>query len=195
MFPIFAHADCSTERIVELSKIADNITVSYTYEIGLSDAEFTIKINNMDDSIYLKDNINDSIYKGSGEITIPNKYNSGESLTYTVYSNDNNCKGESLTSKYLVLPTYNVFSTYDECTGIEDFKYCKTWTNLNGINEEEFLKAVKKYKNSLNNDKTVENTKTNSTGILKKYYFYFIVVAVVIIGIVLLLIRKIRKRL
>lgn len=199
LFPLSANAECSSERLVELSKIADNVTLSYTYELGIADADFQIVISNLTNDIYIEDD-SGIRYSGVGDKKAELTYMSGESKIFTVYSNDNNCKGESLTSKYITLPTYNEYSTYEECEGIEDYKLCKQWIDLGNMEEDEFLKEVKAYKDSLKQtkQKNPENKNDGFLSFIKQHYLYFLIPIIVIvigIGVWFVLIKKKKDKL
>lgn len=190
--PITAKADCSNERLAELSKIADNVKLSYTYEIGNSGAEFKVKINNISNDIYVSNSAYEKQYFGNGEVDDSYIYTSGTSLTYTIYSNDNSCKGEALTSKYLTLPYYNNFSSLQECADNPNFGYCKKWSDTSNLTMNEFEKALAEYKNTGKNVKTKEEAKTSWWDNYK--YYVFAGTGVLVVAIVIIVIVFVRKR-
>lgn len=203
LFPLSANAECSSERLVELSKIADNVTLSYTYDFDRTipddeghsevlNAIFKVNISNLTKDIYIENEGNGNTHVGVGETTDPTTFNSGQSVTYTIYSNDASCKGEALTSKYITFPTYNSFSSSQECTENPEFKYCKTWLDTTNLSQEEFEKALDEYK-SENQVKKAEN-KDKTNFFLEHKTTLIIVGAIFGIGIVSLLIIMIRRK-
>lgn len=195
LFPVGAKAECSTKRLAELNNIASNVKLSYTYNIGNSGAEFQIKINNMTNDLYVSNSMNEKQYFGNGEITDSYIYNSGLSLIYTIYSNDNACKGEALTNKYLSLPYFNNFSTLKECEENPEFKYCKKWSNTTSLQMSDFDKALKEYKKSGKKNETAEEEKM-SWWDSYKYYVYVgsaIAILAIIAGIVIVIDKR-KKR-
>ena len=196
MLPGFAKASCSTDRIAELSKMASNVNISYTYEIGNSGAEFKITMNNLTPDIYLGNDLYDKTYSGQGEVKDDFIYLYGQTITYTIYSNDNSCKGEALSNKYVTLPYYNVFSRLDECKEHPKFTYCKQWQDTKGLTMDDFDKALAEY----TKDGTNPNSKeTNKASFFEKYKVYILsgaaAATIAIIALFTVIIVKRRKRL
>lgn len=202
--PISAHAECSSERIAELNKIANNVNLSYTYEFdktvpddgGKSEimaALFSTHISNLTNDIYIENTETGNTHVGTGETTDPTKFESGKSITYTIYSNDPNCKGQSLTSKYITFPKFNEYSTFDECEEYPDFKYCKTWLDTSNLNVDDFNAALEKYKNGNKSD--ISKAKKNKVNFFDEYKFLIIGLGtILVIGIIAFVVIKIVKR-
>lgn len=204
--PISAHAECSSERIAELNKIANNVNLNYTYEFDKTDpddenkttnlgAKFSVHISNLTNDIYIQNMTNEGTYVGAGETTDPTIFNSGESVTYTIYSNDASCKGQSLTSKYITFPKFNEYSSTEECEQYPKFKYCKMWLDTSGLDEDGFQKALEKYKNGDETDSL--DKKANTENFFSKYKIQLMVtggiLVVVLIGLVVVTIIRRKK--
>ena len=149
--PLITHAECDYQRQAELSRLASNVQFSYNYD---SNMNFTINITNVTDDIYVS-YLNpstlsyESLY-GAGEKNI--QVVSGTSLKFVIYSNDHNCPGEELMTKYITTPNYNVFSNYDECKQYPNFKYCQVWLSTS-ITHEQFQSEFNNYTKSVESNK------------------------------------------
>lgn len=152
IFPFVAHADCDYQRQAELSRLASNVKISYSYEIVNNLPKFKVNIINLTNDIYISDGIS-NYYNQEIELS----YNSGESQTYTIYSNDQNCYGDFLTKKYINLPHYNSYHNTEECQLNPNFKYCQMWGDFK-ITTTQFQNELTQYKTEIeNNEKTEIN--------------------------------------
>ncbi len=190
--PTFVHARCDYQRQAELSRIASNVQVAYTYDT----VEFTVFVSNLTSDLYMTDNYG-KIYYGDGkEKTL--KFASG-TINFDIHSNDSNCKGEKLLRKSITLPTINLFATFPECNQYPNFKYCQNWGAL-GISNERFYSEFSEYKQSLS-QKLLTNANGKSSildSILdilnnNKYMIIFLGIVCGITLIVVLMKKKIRK--
>ncbi len=157
LLPNISKAECNYERQAELSRIASNIQLNYSYEMNEGYPKFTIHITNASDDIYLKDE-EDNIYIGNSEYNI-NSLSSNN--VYNIYSNDDNCKDEFLLSQYINLPSYNMFSGYDECKKYPNIDVCSLWGGPKAESEYDFYEKIKEYENTLN--KVSNNSVDSST--------------------------------
>ena len=187
--PTFVHARCDYQRQAELSRIASNVQLAYTYD----STEFTVFVSNLTSDLYMTDNYG-KIYYGDGkEKTF--HFASG-TVNFNIYSNDSNCKGEKLLRKSITLPTPNAFAGYPECNQYPNFKYCQNWGEL-AISSEQFYSEFSKYKQSLS-QKLLEGENSNLNildtilDVLNANSFMFIFLG--IIGGVTLIIVFIRKK-
>lgn len=199
-FPLLVHAECSSERLIELNKIANNVNLNYTYEIKDMDALFTITVNNLTNDIYLYEKNENITVSGNKEQIISKKIPSGTNLTFVVYSNDANCKGEALSSKYLSLPYYNYYSEYGLCKSYPEHKYCQRWFDPSTISRTEFDKALYAYMDKqFEKDKKTkeEKEKTKVDKLLDIWNEYRIIIisglCLIIVLITILVIRKRKK--
>ena len=60
--PTFVHAKCDYQRQAELSRIASNVQVAYTYD----SVEFTVFVSNLTSDLYITDNYGREYY-GDGK--------------------------------------------------------------------------------------------------------------------------------
>lgn len=156
IFPFFVKAECNYQRKSDLSKIASNVQLSYTYDVDQENKPvFVVTISNLTNDIYIVDNIG-NVYSGEGEISYGGY--SGLDGKYTIYSNDNNCKGEQILKKYLKIPYYNFYYNSEECKENPDFKYCKLWDYVT-INSSDFDNELLKYKTDKENS-NIDNNKS-----------------------------------
>jgi hypothetical protein len=187
VFPLMTHAECDYQREAELSRIASNVQVSYSYD---ENANFTVTVNNITNDIYLTNGYNQTI-SGVNEYT--QTTTSGVTIEYNIYSNDNNCKGEFITSKYVTTPTYNAFADYDECKMYPEFKYCQKWSAIS-LTYKEFQDALQKYKTSKVANNTVSQKKDSildkALSILNEQKIMIIIIAACIIVIIIFKIKK-----
>lgn len=195
LMPNIVHADCSYERTAELSRIASNVQLSYTYEIG-ENVIFNVTLTNLTNDIYAEDE-NGNIVNGAGERTI--SYEPGQDVSFTFYSNDQNCYGEELLTQYITLPSFNKFSNYAGCSQHPEFKYCQLWSNTDSISSEQFYKELRSYAN--NDNATIDDGDVEKTSIwdaiktVVSENLVMVIMSVIAIGILALIIilKKIRK--
>lgn len=145
--PLITNAECSYQRLAELSRLASNVQVTYTYD----GSGFTIYMTNLTDDLYSIDNYGD-IISGGAERTF--NYYSG-TISFDIFSNDSSCYGEKLLTKSITLPTINVESFRDECKQFPNFKYCQLWGDFS-VSNEQFISELNSYKQELDDKKNSE---------------------------------------
>lgn len=185
MFPFFVKAECNYQRKSDLSKIASNVQISYTYSVKQGEEPiFFVTVSNLTNDIYALDNYENTL-SFSGEGTF--QYNSGSTIKYTFFSNDPNCMGEKVMTKYLKLPYFNPNYNTKECNENPGFKYCKLW-DYNVVSSDVFDSELKKYINEKNNT-------NNSSSSEEKFNInsYIIYICIIIVSF-LILIMIVRKR-
>lgn len=156
--PLITHAECDYQRLAELSRLASNVQFSYTYDLsqGLT---FTLYVTNLTNDIYVIDDYGNRFY-GLGEKSLlysaadVSGFQNGDRIAFNFYSNDNNCKNEAITTRYVSFPYYNAYSTLEECQLHPNFKYCQVWMDVTGVNYEKFTSELNKY---LANTETIES--------------------------------------
>ena len=195
LFPLFTRAECSYERVSDLSKMASNVQVSYTYELGYQ-IEYDVHITNLTNDLYATDNIGNTI--DNNDTTLHYAYDEeklfhpGDTISYEIYSNDANCKDEYLMTKYITLPDYNHFALSDECKKYPNFKYCTLW-NYTNIGYKSFHEELEKYIASLNNDYSEESDNSNHSWFLFKNYYVIVVFVALLLVISLFFFKRRRK--
>lgn len=187
-FPFSVRADCDYSRLSELSKIASNVKFSYNYD---ENNYFTITATNITNDVYVVDSDNNYFRSNDAQAT----YYSGEKVTFNIYSNDSNCPGELLLTRYITFPSYNIYYSSDECKENPDFQYCKKWVSTN-ISSAEFNNLLNSYKNTVNTE--VDEDESLWEIIVKIVNENIVVVAIsgiLILGLLLsFIIRKFLKR-
>lgn len=148
MCPLVSNAECSYERQAELSRIASNVQLSYTYD---KTNGFTVYVTNLTSDLYASTSSGETVIGGK-EYTF--NYFSGITLEFKIYSNDYSCHGEEITKKYISLPTYNYLSDSQECKQYPNFKYCQSWGSFN-VTGEQFDQALNEYKNEVKSKRKI----------------------------------------
>ncbi len=133
--------DCSIERTAELSRIASNVKFDYSYDVNASGIpSFYVTGSNINSNIYV---IDDEGSRFNEDFT--RHYNNGQTITYTIYSNDAECRGKEIIKSYVTLPKYNYYSEFDECKGKSDLDICQKWTDNSGVTLNDFFNQVRIY--------------------------------------------------
>lgn len=194
MFPMLSHAECSYERQAELSRIAGNVQISYNYSISGDRPEFVTNITNIANDIYVVERSTNKII--TNETNGFEEDMAGETVIYDIYSNDDSCKGELLTSKYVILPSYNNFSNIEDCKKKPEFKYCQIWMNTENVSQYHFDQEFEKY---IEESLEEKNGKQSSENTLQTFFYQnkiWIIISIssfVLIILLIVLKRKLRK--
>ena len=190
--PTFVHAKCDYQRQAELSRIASNVQVAYTFD----SVEFTVFVSNLTSDLYITDSYGKEYYGDDKEKVF--KFASG-TINFDIYSNDPNCHGEELLRKSITLPTINSFARSPECNQYPNFKYCQNWGEL-AISDEQFYSEFNKYKQELS-----QKVLTNANGHIdildnildiidnNKYMIIFLGIVGGVTLIVIFIKKKLRK--
>ena len=188
---IFARSktSCDYTLLSNLKSLASNIDISYKYNIYGDNVTFDITLTNIQNDIYFIDYNNNRTYYYSdtynGRITISGN-NSGK-VTYIFYSNSPECLNEKLNVRYVNLPYYNKYYSYDECQGIEEYSLCHKWIN-NIYEYNDFKKETDNYrqKKFQNKNEDVINQKLNWFDIIVNLYInYAYLIIPTLLGIII----------
>ena len=183
-------AKCMYSDIAELKKIAANVNYSYEYRIENGKALFDITLTNLTPKIYFVDNTTEKSYKNkTGEIMLKN-YNSGASITYYFYPNDNDCANTVLYTIRITLPKYNEFYNSPICADAQEYSLCQRWSSHN-LDYSTFVDKVSQYKSQkqehqYNEKKEVDNDSLFHYIIifLTDYYYLILLILVVTISLI-----------
>lgn len=187
--PNIVKADCSYERLAELSRIAGNVNFSYTYDIDKKNRpNFNVNIVNVTKDIYVYDSSRNQTIT-SFETNLTN-LTSGQTLQFDIYSNDNNCRGEKIMSKNITLPKYNSYINTETCDDYPKFKYCQLWLDTDYLSIETFDAEFEKYLAK----KSETNNTSDSTNDFSFIEDNLLLIIFVIIGIVILPLAIILRR-
>ena len=176
--PFTIHAACDYQRMAELSKVASNVQVGYAYEVKDNIPVFYLNVSNVTNDIYMVDNFG-NVYRQNAEGI---QIFPGVNVTFNIYSNDSNCPGDKLLTKYLNLPFYNKYSSYPECASYKDYSACQIWTSNAPVTDGEFYEQIASYKNETYNNQNADNGDTN-TNFIQEHLIFIIAGALAIIGI------------
>jgi len=193
LFPLVSNAECSYERQAELSKIASNVQFSYTYEYNTDNGVImNIITNNITNDVYVVNEHNQTL-QAPEDIR---RYPGAKSYSFEIYSNDPNCKGELLLTRYISLPTYNRYSEYQECKTHPEFEYCQIWLNTADLTKSGFDEKLNSQLQSenVNDDSELEEKLTveQILELLKQHYYIFIAIIILIIAVIIN--QKLKKR-
>ena len=194
-FPVIVKAECSYERQAELSKIASNVDLSYSYEMDENKYPvFTVNATNLTNDIYIVDYV-------YGIKTSDPEYNfvynlNGTTLKYDIFSNDENCSDVKLITKNITLPTFNKFSQLKSCTRYPNFKYCQMWMNLDSVSQEQFDSELSEYLKEMDATTEISDENTNTaTNFISDNLFWIIISLSLIIIVPFLIYGKRRMQL
>lgn len=176
--PLITHAECDYQRLAELSRLASNVQLSYTYS---EESGFQITMTNLTNDLYATNIYGQRIDGGAERVfeAVSGSYN------YDIYSNDSNCPGEFLLRKSINLPVRNSYSYYDECKQYPNFKYCQMWSNIS-VTHEQFMEELNQYKGNVEEMKdqlTTEKVSIFDTllEVLGANWFMFVFLGVVVL--------------
>lgn len=186
--PIITHAECDYQRQAELSRLASNVQISYNYAIVNGYPEYTVNISNITNDIYMMDSLG-STFASKSEFS-QKYYLWNNEVDYTIYSNDNNCKGEVLLTKHISFPRYNQYSVLPECQKYASSELCSIWYDTSSYSQEQFINALTRT-SSIEKPK-IEETSLSET-ILDVIMDNLVYVILSVIGILILVIFIVLK--
>lgn len=156
--------DCSPKDRVNLSKIAQNVAVAKVFDENT--ATFKLVFSNVTSEIYLYDVTGRNYhYSSNADISLKGYY-PGSKYKFIFYSNAYGCEEEVIYTKYITFPNYNALYKDESCRGLEDYKICKKWANVD-ISYDDFKKETQKLKEK-------EEEKIESVQNIKGYFDYII---------------------
>ncbi len=192
--PAITHAECGYERQAELSRIAANVQVGYSYQMENNYPIFTVNITNVTNDIYIDESVNGQRIINISEATM-NYKGDNLNISFNIYSNDQNCPNEKLLTKYINIPKYNFLSTSDECKKYPNFKYCGVWLNTT-TTLNQFNVALKEYVdlNSANNNAPEYTFWESATMFFKENKVPVIIVLIVMALLIATVVYKKHRR-
>jgi len=187
--PNIANA-CSNSDEVKYQELAKNISYSYDYIEENGNISFNVTFSNINENLYLYDYTNDVVHDRIGDEMTLTGFSQGNSYKFGVYTSDiaSGCVGNTMYIMYVNIPYYNPYYQDELCKGIEDYKFCNKWLNMN-ITYDTFKNNVLKYKESLTEEKK-QNENQKVEGFFDKLvsfyvdYYYIILPLLIIISVV-----------
>lgn len=182
LIPFNAEAECDYQRKAELMKMANNVRMSYSYELNEENRPvFTTHLTNISSDIYVIDMFGNE-YRDS-EASLPETVARAH-----IYSNDVNCP-KKLLSLTINLPVYNTYSELPECA--HNFNtLCNMWLDTSSYSEEEFKKAV-----TNNVSSSSEEINSESDNDYNYSYLYIVCgVAIIVFSVIIVLFLRRKKR-
>lgn len=121
---------CNNSQIVNMNKLAKNVTSSYEYYKEGDTIKFKVTLTNLDRSLLIYDGIKRKEYTNkSGEMTISG-YEPGTTIRYLIFAKDTSCTDQTLATIYVNLPFYNPYYNDKLCEQVPDYKYCQKWVKM-----------------------------------------------------------------
>ena len=194
MVPLITRAECDYQRQAELSRLASNVQFSYNYKIVNSSPEYTVNISNITNDIYVTDNLGNRF---AGQSEFMHKYYIWDNKAdYTIYSNDNNCKGEVLLTKHISFPYYNQYSVLPECQKYASSELCSIWYDTSNYSELEFIDALTKVGNTSKELFKAEDNdlKTTVLDVIMDNLVYVVLSAIGILILIIFIVLKVVRR-
>ena len=191
--PTIVKGYCDDSEVVRLQKLAKNVNASYIYDDASQ--KFSITLLNLKKDLIIKDLINNKSYNIDGEFTFHN-LNSGKH-TYVIYANNKECTTYSLSTINVEIPYFNVYSTYEECKGIENYSYCSRWVK-NVIPNDIWKTKVELYRKSIEiKEVQKKNEKSLLQSIIDIYlnYYYIMLPSTILIIIIVIIVENRKNRL
>lgn len=203
--------ECSLNEQARLRKAAMDTSFQYVehnYDMGTC---FDVKIVGFTSDMYVavaKDRSISFSHNEGTDYAISLCLLPGETELLDFYATNNTkCPNQKILTKTLQVPYYNYYANNPICDGLEDYPLCQKYTKLytSISSEEEFVKRVSAYKESLvkdtDDDNVKEPTKNETTlldSILKflaNDYLYFLIAIIIAgsTGIVIIITKKRRS--
>lgn len=198
LIPLKISAYCDYDSYNLALKKAGHVNIMTSYEIKENEALFTIKIYNLSSGQTIIDDTTGKQYTFAnavdGAITISN-IKTPKTYKFNVYSEENTCNIDPLSTLYAEVPAYNKYYSDNVCKGIENYKLCQRWSTIN-MTYDEFKQNIQEYKNSLiKTDEQTDKYKSIFDYILEFYiqYYYYILPGIIILSVASILIIKKRE--
>lgn len=175
-------ARCDNAEKINLSSLAQNISVTYDYIEENHQVSFHIIFTNLQPGLKIKDVTNNKEYYYNGSELTLYGYAPGKNYRFDVYANTT-CNSR-LYSHYVTLPGYNPYYDDAACNGV-NASICQKWVNMN-YDYNTFLNEVNKYKQN-NTNEPIENNEQEILGIYDYIFqfivkYYYIIFPIIIIG-------------
>ena len=197
---------CTTDELVRLKELSNNVTFNYDYEIEeqkdddgnylYSEVYYHLNLLNDNENLRIYYNLDeeyDDILLDKNTFN-DNLFSGGQYFKYKIYAyTPNMCINKLLKSSSIKFPFYNEFyhSNKDKCEEYKDFEYCKELIDKN-LSKEEIENLFNKYINKDNANK--KENKSNDNGINIINIIYIIVPIVIIVFIIIFILIKKRKK-
>lgn len=186
---------CENEEKVKWQSLAQNVNMSYDAIEKDGKVTFTVTFSNLVENMLIVDEKTGREYPYTKpELTITG-LRPNTSYRYGVYTSEFRCSHTLFYTLYANIPPYNPYHNDEICRGIETYKLCQKWTNIS-YTYDEWKKEVNQYKESLDENKPVEEVQRKESLIDKIVDFYartyYIILPVIIIfgGIVIYVYNK-----
>lgn len=185
-FAINVNAKCDSNELARLKNLAQKVEFTYQHKLENKNIYFDITASNLHEDIkvliiddYYMDDYREFKYSSNGMYKLSNFANDEKVvITFKAFV-PNECSGQTVYTKTVDLPFYNIYKTRSECNSNPEFKYCQEFLD-NYISESTFESEFKKY---ISGNEDVDNDIEPKE---KEFNFRIIVYAVIIIFCVIL---------
>ncbi len=197
LFPSRIKAYCSDDMLNNYVTLSNNINYYYTYKESNDTAIFNITFNNLYGRFVIENTSDGNLYYKGDNLTI-NNFKSGKEYVFNVYPS-NVCSDRKVRTIHVKFPNYNKYYKNELCNGIEKYKLCQKWQEVN-ISLDKFEKQVDEYKESIK--PSIEEQPEETETLLQKvrYYlikiytsYYFIFLPFIIISLVIIIYKLDQK--
>lgn len=199
-FTVYADT-CSYKEQTILNNDFSNVKI--TYEV-VNDEEIDILIYNLTDNIYVSYNEplskeEKSIYyynTDNGKYVIKRDTSNIEEYQFKIRSNISSCYGNILTTKNIIKPKYNEYSTLSICDNekLKNHSYCQKYITSNiNKSESEVISSLEEFLSVRVGQMTTIPTKEENKVDIKTIVTYSSISLIVIVLVVILLLIK-KKR-
>lgn len=187
-------AECSLSEISRLTKIANNVNISYVFDEN-ANATFDITVNNLTSEIYMLETTTNKRYNYNPkeeEITI-NDIAAGTVLKFEFYATKKDCNGDKIVSRTINLPSYNPYYKDILCKKAQEHRLCQRFYKTS-ISRTEFEKTIKNY---LEQKESKDEITTNDNIWLTLFieYYWVLYGIIIIIGSTIIIINYRKNKL
>lgn len=193
---------CDYKEKARHNLIASNIDFELDYIEKADSVEFFITIYNLHPEIKIVDTYHDEVYQYNNLEDTPKEikiggYEDGNTVKFELYSRENICQINLLSTKHINLPSYNKYYRDSLCKGIEENTLCKKWVK-NDLSYDKFKEEVRKYKSTLKKKQKEKERLAKSESKLVKFIetmmnfikenYIYILISIIILGSLLTII-------
>lgn len=198
-------ATCSNTQVDIYEKLANQIQTTFDYVETDNSFSFTVAFHNVHDDLYLV-NYSDFdhmiIYKDSVDnVLVASNLTPGKTYTFHILNKDKKCASKMIDTITIDVPDYNPYYKDVLCEGIEEFEWCKKWSNVSGVSYETFQNNAQNYKQAKEQENVPDDEPVGDQDVLGQIrnfvanYYMYIVGAIVFVGfIIVIIISKHRNK-
>jgi hypothetical protein len=198
---------CTPTEQLRLRQLVALTQVTYEfYEIKEEATRgFNVTVSGFSPDFYVYDIQKGTYFKYNGNSVVVNgAFAPGMTYNLPFYASDEGvCKGYLITTKTIVLPNYNAYSTDPACIGNAEYELCKKFTSITLPSYSEFRQRLAQYIKDKNkpeeNKPEEEKPETHETFLekIEKFLsnnYMVILVSIIVVGTSAIVTIEVRKR-